>query len=257
VTPHASAGAPVRVVVADGPAEARRAVRGALEAVDGFEVTGEATDGIGAVEVAAREQAAAVVLGLALRHLSGLDALARIRAARPETAVVVASDVAALAALWHSGEQLPRDLFGIVAPPNVGAPADLAIDLDAAMLSVARARVFVEQRCERAGCGELVPTATLLVSELVTNAVVHAGSASRCSVREAGNSLRVEVADWGPGVVKLREIAPAAVGGRGLHIVDRLASTWGTCAARGAKVVWFELDRAHGAHRGRRRRPAR
>jgi anti-sigma regulatory factor (Ser/Thr protein kinase)/CheY-like chemotaxis protein len=243
-------------VVADGPEEARRALRGALEATDGFVVAGEAADGATAVELAAREQADAVVLSLGLRPLSGLDALALIRAARPETAVVVASDVAALAALWHS-ERQPRDLLGLFAPPDIGAPADLAVDLDASMRSVAHARTFVAEQCERAGCGELVPTATLLVSELVTNAVVHAASKSRCSVREAGDALRVEVVDWGPGVVKMREIAPMAVGGRGLHIVDRLASTWGTSAARGAKAVWFQLHRAHGAHRERVRRSER
>jgi anti-sigma regulatory factor (Ser/Thr protein kinase) len=89
--------------------------------------------------------------------------------------------------------------------------------------------------------------ARLLVSELVTNAIRHAGlgEADRITLtvetRERG--LRVEVCDPGPGF----EVAeptpdPARPSGWGLYLVRELSDRWGV-DRQGETTVWFELDR--------------
>lgn len=82
--------------------------------------------------------------------------------------------------------------------------------------------------------------AALLVSELVTNAIQHAGSDAEIAVELDGRRLRVEVTDASPARPALRE--PTATGGRGLRLVEALADRWGVTTRRGGKVVWFELD---------------
>ena len=88
--------------------------------------------------------------------------------------------------------------------------------------------------------------AKLLVSELVTNAVRHPRSNGliELEVAVASKRVRIEVSDPGAGFSKPRVGAPPhdTVGGRGLLIVDRVASRWGVTPGRRTRV-WFELDR--------------
>jgi anti-sigma regulatory factor (Ser/Thr protein kinase) len=86
-------------------------------------------------------------------------------------------------------------------------------------------------------------TATLLVSELVTNAVRHAGTTLRVTLTHHQYSLHIAVSD---GAVSqwphLVEANPDDEGGRGLWLVDRLSESWGTSQADTGKSVWFELS---------------
>ena len=88
-------------------------------------------------------------------------------------------------------------------------------------------------------------TATLLLSELVTNAVRHAGLRPDEEIDvtiAVGGGVRVAVADGGPGFahdVAAQSASP--YGGRGLVMVDLLADRWGVDGGGGARV-WFELD---------------
>ena len=82
--------------------------------------------------------------------------------------------------------------------------------------------------------------AALVASELATNAVVHANTAFEVRIPEHAEAFRVEVVNDAPEmIVALRE--PAAESGRGLHIVDALAQSWGTEVTDDQKIVWFEL----------------
>jgi two-component sensor histidine kinase len=81
----------------------------------------------------------------------------------------------------------------------------------------------------------------LLVSELVTNAVVHAACDVRLRVT-AGSPVRVEVHDENPEPPRARAREPLEVGGFGLVIVESVASRWGVEPQPTGKVVWFELD---------------
>jgi signal transduction histidine kinase len=86
-----AAGERIRVVLADDTEEVRYLVRILLERAGGFEVVGEASDGVEVVEVAARLQPDLVLLDLAMPAMDGLQALPRIREQAPDTKVVVLS----------------------------------------------------------------------------------------------------------------------------------------------------------------------
>lgn len=86
----AAGGRPIRVVIADDTDDIRALMRDLLER-DGFEVVGEAADGLEAVEVAVRTQPDLLLLDLAMPTLDGLEALPLVRAGAPQTKVVVLS----------------------------------------------------------------------------------------------------------------------------------------------------------------------
>lgn len=88
--------------------------------------------------------------------------------------------------------------------------------------------------------------AELLVSELVTNALVHANSAVTVSVEPREGAVRVVVADQDPHDPILRDDVQGRVG-RGLILVDRMATQWGVERSGTGKVVWFELPRQSAA----------
>jgi anti-sigma regulatory factor (Ser/Thr protein kinase) len=88
---------------------------------------------------------------------------------------------------------------------------------------------------------ELLNTITLLVSELATNAVLHAHTPFDVVVRHRGGRVRVSVADENPATPVLKDYGVDAVTGRGMQLVAALASDWGTEAAKGGKSVWFEM----------------
>ncbi|MCW2644488.1 MAG: hypothetical protein JWP07_597 [Pseudonocardiales bacterium] len=110
--------------------------------------------------------------------------------------------------------------------------------------SVAVARDFVATTCTSNGVpAEVSETATLLVSELVTNVVVHARTEIAMHIRPEGQRLRVEVMDRDPaGQVQLLAPDPTAQSGRGVHLVSVLADDWGITSQVTGKTVWFELD---------------
>ena len=95
---------------------------------------------------------------------------------------------------------------------------------------------------------ERLDAVQLLVTELVTNSVVHAGlrpgEQIELSVKRSPGGLRVEVADSGPGFdPPPPPDDPFAEHGRGLALVDMISDRWGI--ARGTLTsVWFELDLA-------------
>jgi anti-sigma regulatory factor (Ser/Thr protein kinase) len=88
--------------------------------------------------------------------------------------------------------------------------------------------------------------ALLIVSELVTNSVRHAGLAAHqlitVAVERTDEAVRIEVHDPGPGIrpESIDPPDPWCRGGRGLYLVERLSARWG--AQRGAGgLVWAEL----------------
>jgi anti-sigma regulatory factor (Ser/Thr protein kinase) len=87
----------------------------------------------------------------------------------------------------------------------------------------------------------LIDTALLLVSELASNAILHAGSALVVCLRVTDRHLRIEVSDGDPRRPMLKQYDDDAVTGRGLHIVDAMADRWGVAEIEGGKAVWFEL----------------
>jgi anti-sigma regulatory factor (Ser/Thr protein kinase) len=98
----------------------------------------------------------------------------------------------------------------------------------------------------------LVDDAVLLTSELVTNAVVHAGTPVQVTCRLADGEVEVVVSDCHPDRLvpepaESENSAAERTGGRGLLLPAALASTWGVTYGRAAKAVWFRLGLAGAA----------
>jgi len=111
-----------------------------------------------------------------------------------------------------------------------------------APVSAGQARAFVESVLAGAGLDELAYTATLLVSELVANAILHSGTPLEVVVRCGEDRVRIEVHDGNPQLPVRKHYSTMSGTGRGLMLVERMAADWGSDRTAGGKVVWFELD---------------
>jgi anti-sigma regulatory factor (Ser/Thr protein kinase) len=83
--------------------------------------------------------------------------------------------------------------------------------------------------------------ARLVVSELATNAVIHAGTPFAVSIRFTGSAVRISVRDGDSTQPVLRNGGPVSLSGRGLHLVAAMAQAWGVDAGPDGKTVWAEL----------------
>jgi anti-sigma regulatory factor (Ser/Thr protein kinase) len=122
-------------------------------------------------------------------------------------------------------------------------------DLPARRASAAEARRRTLAWLARHPIGQApAETAILIVSELVTNAVVHsASSVISCTLRLGGGLLYIEVTDEGTGEREpaVREAAADDVSGRGLLLVSTLSKAWGvTFAVPGGLTVWAAVRAA-------------
>jgi PAS domain S-box-containing protein len=114
--------------------------------------------------------------------------------------------------------------------------------------SVATARGFVRDTLQGWGMADLIEDAVVLTSELVTNAVVHAGTAAEVRCLRDTRGVRVEVVDRHPErELPLTEVSRGHIdltseGGRGLMLCAALASRWGVDYTAADKCVWFRLD---------------
>ncbi|MFD9336195.1 ATP-binding protein [Streptomyces sp. NPDC060028] len=90
---------------------------------------------------------------------------------------------------------------------------------------------------------ETFEDALLLVSELLTNASLHAGGCDELVLTAGGTALRIEVCD-GTTTLPARHPAPqrGIPGGRGLYIVERLSDRWGADTYGTGKAVWAEIE---------------
>jgi anti-sigma regulatory factor (Ser/Thr protein kinase) len=118
------------------------------------------------------------------------------------------------------------------------------IELAADPASVATARRFVADFLRDSG-GDDDWTAVQLISELATNAIVHAGTRFVVRVSVAAQTVRIAVTDRNPAVRAVpRHYADDASTGRGLGMIAMMAESWGIDQRPGSKTVWCELIRA-------------
>ena len=114
------------------------------------------------------------------------------------------------------------------------------ITLPADAESPRRARQFARNALAGADA-DMTDMVMLLVSEIVTNAVLHARSELRLLMTWNGPAVRVEVADLSPLLPAQRNFSAMATTGRGIQLVDEIADSWGLAPSDDGKVVWFEL----------------
>ena len=108
------------------------------------------------------------------------------------------------------------------------------------VVSPAEARTFVAVALS-GRCPAAVDTATLLVSELVTNAMMHTDTMPiTVEVTIDHDLAHLAVSDDSPFVPSPRPLDPLKAGGFGLNLVEMVAARWGVDDERGTRV-WFEL----------------
>lgn len=105
------------------------------------------------------------------------------------------------------------------------------------------ARRFVDSTLRSWSCREAADVVVLLTNELVTNAVLHAGTRIGLRISRVSGRLRVEVGDASHQALAVRPRNVDAQTGRGLALVESLSTSWGVeHVADNGKVVWFEVE---------------
>ncbi|MGI8332528.1 ATP-binding protein [Actinomadura scrupuli] len=108
-------------------------------------------------------------------------------------------------------------------------------------VSVPQARHLIREQLADWGLSEQSDAVELLASELVTNALRHAWGNPTLILSVQDGALRCTVKDESPALPHLSNADPDEVGGLGLHLVDRLSSSWGSNPVSQGKIVWFEM----------------
>lgn len=143
-------------------------------------------------------------------------------------------------------------------PPAHPSPAGQAAEIERAELaprpaSAAAARQLARDFAATHRLGDdLADTLCLVVSELVTNAVLHARTALLLTLELKPGVARIAVRDASPATLAVRSYSSEALTGRGLAVVAALSQTWGMVADGAGKLVWaeFDLDGSGGAEPG-------
>jgi anti-sigma regulatory factor (Ser/Thr protein kinase) len=109
--------------------------------------------------------------------------------------------------------------------------------------SAGAARQLVAEACLDWECGVQLEAATLIVSEMVTNALLHAGTMLELSVARCEHRLRLAVSDGGTRRPRAQPMDTSRITGRGMLLVAAFSRSWGVLpTADGGKVVWSVLE---------------
>ncbi|MFE3112630.1 SpoIIE family protein phosphatase [Kitasatospora indigofera] len=123
----------------------------------------------------------------------------------------------------------------------VGADRIATLPLGGDHAMVRHARRFTRRTLAGWDLAAIADLTELLTSELITNAMLHAGAPTQLRIFR-NRYLTVEVADQDTRAPRPRRAAEGDEGGRGMHLVDELAHRWGSRSTGHGKVVWFEVE---------------
>lgn len=136
----------------------------------------------------------------------------------------------------------------ISSSPTDWIPVRQALTIEPELGAIAPARRWAKDHLRAAGVdGHVLDVLILLVSEVVTNAIAHALPPVSLHLIVNEDQARVEVYDRALEDPMKLDPPPSAEGGRGVALIDQLATNWGTVRVDDGeplKFVWFELDLA-------------
>ena len=245
------------VVVADDDPDYRLLIGLALEGESDLRVVGKVFDAVELLDVVERVRPDIVLLDASLYR--GVAAAARLHDIAPATRIVLTSSlparsisatVAAARAVGYLAKDVPvrripdalREIAALVAGAERAvrtAEAALALDRTSPRQSRQLARLALTGWCD----DEVLSSIELLISELVSNSVEHAETDVDVRIAVGTTMARVEVTDRSPSVPVMRSPDDYSPDGRGMLIVDKVATRWGVQARRTSKCVWFEIPR--------------
>ena len=219
-------------------------------------LTGELTPAAAAVARRALADALLEEPTSVIVDLTGLTAI-------DEVAVQVFTGMAAQAAEWPGASLLlcapPGPVAGAIR--RAGDPLPVYAEFGEALAAAAadpvprrarqrlaptvdaprEARELVADTCDEWGLPESAVAAEIIASELVTNAVRHAGTAIDLRMTLRDHQLRVSVHDRNGQPARLQTPSEADDHGRGLLIIDAVATSWGNVPVADGKVVWASV----------------
>jgi CheY-like chemotaxis protein/anti-sigma regulatory factor (Ser/Thr protein kinase) len=246
-----------RTVLADAVADQRSLLRLALARDPAFHVVAEAADGRSAVDAVVGTDADLLLLDPDLPALDGVQVVAAVRDARPGCACIFVSSrppdevgrassaagAVGAVARHTPASRLAADVRLLAAAVDVATDAAASLHVEADTGAPRLVRRFVSEVLDPVGDGDVIDTVQLLVTELVTNAVVHARTEADVLVRLVPGGVRVEVVDDDDSFPVRRVPHVDRPGGRGLDLVDKMARSWGIDMLEHGKRTWFEVAR--------------
>lgn len=243
-----------RVLVVDDNDGYRLLVRMALTGSP-YDVVGGAATLSEAWALAADVDPDVVLVDLHLPHDDEGTGLGALRRAAPRAVFLSVSSLAGVGGDHAGSEGMallprstpPKEIASAIeraiaqrTPKDVSATA--RVQLPPEPSSAGDARRFVRGALERWGCVEdVVDTILLLLSEVVSNAILHARTELEVSVAARPGRVRVEVVDGHAAPIRRRTSTEDAQSGRGTELVEALAEAWGTDRLTSGKRVWFEV----------------
>lgn len=246
----------LRLLVVDDNPDYRLLVRFALEGSE-VDVVGEADSIAEGLDAAQRLQPDLVLLDVVMQDDDSLSSLRPLQEAAPDAAVVVVASYAEHE-LWgmspHADgvaylskatapQRLCEELIRVAASAKAVSDV-LAVErqrFPSEVQSARSARRFAAKVLENWGCEAVEDAVLLLVSELVTNAVIHAHSDVEVVFRRRPSRVRVEILESASEYVQRRDAASDDQSGRGMALTEALAEAWGVDTLVAGKSVWFEV----------------
>ena len=228
------------VLLVQPPDAAGLRLRTALIAAPEVEVVTELTDASAAAVAAAELRPDVVVLRVELSDVTESCVLGELRDTAPWARIVLHAQIARLGA--PGGARWNRRLIGVVVDTVNSPTLEARLELPDDPRSVPLARSLLTQLLGQWEMEDFVDLAALLITELVANAIRHVPGTCAVELTRRGDALRIAVVDTGAGLPDLQSPGLSAFRGRGLHIVNALATEWGIDHLEdGCKAVWAEL----------------